>query len=94
MGTNGSTKIMGLLLAGGLLGGGAGTLGGALASDQKIRELVESSPGVAVVKAVQAEIRADVADLREGQREIRREQRENTRKLDRLLVIVEDGRTR
>jgi len=89
--TNGTLRLVMLLTAGGVLGGGAGTLGGAMASDEKVREIVDNSPAVTVVRTVQAEIRADVAELKEGQREIHVEQREITRKLDRVLYVIDGG---
>ena len=86
---NGTWRLVALLIAGGTIGGGAGTIGGAFASDEKIRRMIEVSPDVAVVRTVQAEIRADDAELRDGQKEIRVEQQEIQRKLDRVLVVIE-----
>lgn len=78
-----------VLAVGGTLGGGAGSISGALAGEERVRALISGSPEIAVVRTIQAEIRDDVGVLSEEQRSTAAEVGEINRKLDRLLFIVE-----
>jgi len=89
---NGTWKIVAMLALGGTLGGGAGTLTGALAQEDRVRSIVSASPEIAVIKAIQQEIRQDVEELGVDQRATGDKVIEVDRKLDRLLFIAEQGR--
>ncbi len=80
-----------MLALGGTLGGGAGTLTGALAQEDRVRTIVSSSPEIAVIKAIQQEIRQDVEEISARQRETGDKVIDVDRKLDRLLFIAEQG---
>lgn len=89
---NGTWKVIAMLALGGTLGGGAGTLTGALAQEDRIRTIVSASPEIAVIKAIQQEIRQDVEALSIDQKATGAKVSEVDRKLDRLLFIAErDG---
>lgn len=78
-----------LALGGTVVGGGAGSLTGAFAGEERVRQMIASSPEIAVVRAIQSEIRDDVALLSDEQRATAKEVQEVNRKLDRLLYIAE-----
>ena len=78
-----------LALGGTVVGGGAGSLTGAFAGEERVRQMIASSPEIAVVRAIQSEIRDDVALLSDEQRLTAQEVQEVNRKLDRLLYIAE-----
>jgi len=88
---NGTWKIVAMLALGGTLGGGAGTLTGALAQEDRVRTIVAASPEIAVIKAIQQEIRQDVEALAVEQKVTGDKVSEVDRKLDRLLFIVEQN---
>lgn len=82
-------KLVALLAVGGTIGGGAGSMTGAMAGDDRVRRLIAQSPELAIVKTIQAEIRDDVAELSVRQRETTEQVVEANRKMDRLLYIIE-----
>ena len=86
---NGGWKIVAMLAVGGTIGGGSGMLTGAMAGDERVRQLIAQSPELAVVKTIQAEIRDDVAELSLRQRQTTEQVAEANRKMDRLLYIIE-----
>ena len=88
-GGNGNWRAIALLLAGGGLGAGTGSLTGAIAQEDAVRTLVARSPEIAIIKTIQAEIRADVETLRVEQRATGDDVASIERKVDRLLFILE-----
>lgn len=80
-----------IAVSGTVVGGGAGTLTGALAGEERVRQMIAASPEIVVVRTIQSEIRNDVAALSEEQRATQKEVSEINRKLDRLLFIVEEA---
>ena len=88
---NGTWKFAAMLALGGTLGGGAGTLTGAMAQEDRVRSIVAASPQIAVIRAIQLEIRQDVEDLSIEQKATGEKVSEVDRKLDRLLFIAEQG---
>ena len=88
---NGTWKIIAMLALGGTIGGGAGTITGALAQEDRVRAIVSASPEIAVIQAIQQEIRQDVEALGLEQKATTQKVGEVDRKLDRLLFIAERG---
>ena len=88
---NGTWKFAAMLALGGTIGGGAGTLTGAMAQEDRVRSIVAASPQIAVIRAIQLEIRQDVEDLSIEQKATGEKVSEVDRKLDRLLFIAEQG---
>lgn len=88
---NGTWKFAAMLALGGTIGGGAGTLTGAMAQEDRVRSIVAASPQIAVIRAIQLEIRQDVEDLSIDQQATGEKVSEVARKLDRLLFIAERG---
>ena len=83
--------LLATLLAAGA-GAGAGSLSSALADGEAIRKVVSSSPEIAEVRAVIGAVKEDLTEIREEQKEQRATIRETGRKVDRVLVILEERR--
>ena len=88
-GMNGTWKTIAILALGGGLGAGTGSITASFADTKAIREVVASSPEIATVKANQAAIKEDLEQIRVDQREMRVDQREISRKVDRVLFVLE-----